>query len=73
MKSSKEGYRYDIDYIFNVIYIDSYVDLHGLFKKNIATLIKSDDVADDDTLKHIQAAVDQLNTNISNLSGVKEI
>ena len=55
-----------------MIYIDSYVDLHGLFKKNIATLIKSDDVADDDTLKHIQAAVDQLNTNISNLSGVKE-
>lgn len=68
----QRGYRYDIDYIFNVIYIDSYVDLHGLFKKNIATLIKSDDVADDDTLKHIQAAVDQLNTNISNLSGVKE-
>ena len=63
----QRGYRYDIDNIFNVIYIDSYVDLYGLFKKNIATLIKSDD-----TLKHIQAAVDQLNTNISNLSGVKE-
>ena len=29
----QRGYRYDIDYIFNVIYIDSYVDLHGLFKK----------------------------------------
>lgn len=68
----QRGYRYDIDNIFNVIYIDSYVDLYGLFKKNIATLIKSDDAADDDTLKHIQAAVDQLNTNISNLSGVKE-
>ena len=66
----QRGYRYDIDNIFNVIYIDSYVDLYGLFKKNIATLIKSDDAADDDTLKHIQAAVDQLNTNISNLSGV---
>ena len=66
----QRGYRYDIDNIFNVIYIDSYVDLYGLFKKNIATLIKSDDAADDD--KHIQAAVDQLNTNISNLSGVKE-
>lgn len=63
----QRGYRYDIDNIFNVIYIDSYVDLYGLFKKNIATLIKSDDAADDDTLKHIQAAVDQLNTNISNL------
>lgn len=68
----QRGYRYDIDNIFNVIYINSYVDLYGLFKKNIATLIKSDDAADDDTLKHIQAAVDQLNTNISNLSGVKE-
>ncbi len=31
----QRGYRYDIDYIFNVIYIDSYVDLYGLFKKKI--------------------------------------
>lgn len=29
----QRGYLYDIDYIFNVIYIDSYVDLYSLFKK----------------------------------------
>lgn len=68
----QRGYRYDIDYIFNVIYIDSYVDLYNLFKKNIGVLIKTDNVSDDETLKDIQTAVDQLNANISKLSGVKE-
>lgn len=68
----QRGYRYDIDYVFSVIYIDSYVDLHSLFKKNISSLIKSDNADDDDTFMQIQSAVDRLNTNISNLSGVKE-
>lgn len=68
----QRGYSYDIDRIFNVIYIDSYVDLYSLFKKNIASLIKSDNTEDDATLEHIQTAVNELNTNISNLSGVKE-
>ena len=37
----QRGYLYDIDYVFNVIYIDSYVDLYSLFKKNVTKLIKS--------------------------------
>ncbi len=68
----QRGYRYDIDYVFNVIYIDSYVDLHNLFKKNISSLIKSNDEIDEETLKSIQDNVVNLNENISSLSGVKE-
>lgn len=68
----QRGYRYDIDYVFNVIYIDSYVDLHNLFKKNISSLIKSNDEIDEETLKSIQDNVVNLNDNISSLSGVKE-
>ena len=29
----QRGYLYEIDYVFSVIYIDSYVDLYSLFKK----------------------------------------
>lgn len=29
----QRGYLYEIDYVFNVIYIDSYVDLYSLFKR----------------------------------------
>ena len=30
----------EIDYVFNVVYIDAYVDLYTLFKKNTAVLFK---------------------------------
>lgn len=36
----QRGYLYEIDYVFNVIYIDSYVDLYSLFKKNVNQLVK---------------------------------
>ena len=68
----QRGYRYELDYVFNVIYIDSYVELHSLFRKNINWLIRSDKEDDNDILQDIQSALDQLNMNISNLSGVKE-
>lgn len=32
----QRGYLYEIDYVFSVIYIDSYVDLYSLFKKNVS-------------------------------------
>lgn len=68
----QRGYLYELDYVFNVIYIDSYVDLYALFKKNIPTLVKSDNAADDAILLHIQDTVSQLNSHIATLSGVKE-
>ena len=68
----QRGYLYDIDYIFNVIYIDSYVDLYTLFKKNVKLLVKNDNEADKEILSTIQATVEQLNTDIASLSGVKD-
>jgi putative ATP-dependent endonuclease of OLD family len=68
----QRGYLYEIDYVFNVIYIDSYVDLHSLFKKNVNLLVKNEREADKDILSNIQDAVDQLNTHISSLSGIKD-
>lgn len=68
----QRGYLYELDYVFNVIYIDSYVDLHSLFKKNVNLLIKNESEKDKETLDDIQGTVDQLNTHISSLSGIKE-
>ncbi|EIE5729594.1 AAA family ATPase, partial [Listeria innocua] len=67
----QRGYMYDIDYIMNVIYIDSYVDLNKLFKKSIGSLIKNDDNADENIITEIEKTVTSLNSRISSLSGVK--
>ena len=68
----QRGYQYELDYVFNVIYIDSYVDLYSLFRKNVSTLLKSDNENDDAILEHIKATVSQLNSDISTLSAVKD-
>lgn len=68
----QRGYLYEIDYVFNVIYIDSYVDLYALFKKNVSQLIKNENDDDKVALANIQKTVDELNNNISSLSGIKE-
>lgn len=67
----QRGYLYEIDYVFSVIYIDSYVDLYSLFKKNVSQLIKNEN-DDKATLANIQKTVDELNSNIASLSGIKE-
>ena len=68
----QRGYLYEIDYVFNLIYIDSYVDLYSLFKKNVSQLIKNENDDDKVALANIQKTVDELNNNISSLSGIKE-
>lgn len=68
----QRGYLYELDYVFNVIYIDSYVDLHSLFKKNVNLLIKNEGENDKNILDNIQDTVDKLNLHISSLSGIKE-
>lgn len=68
----QRGYFYEIDYIFSVIYIDSYVDLYSLFKKNIGQLIKNENTDDDKVMSGIQKSIDELNEHISSLSGIKE-
>lgn len=66
-----KGYFYEIDYVFNVVYIDAYVDLYTLFKKNTAVLLKNDDVMDKDKLEHIDLTIEDLNASIASLSGIK--
>lgn len=68
----QRGYLYEIDYVFNVLYIDSYVDLYSLFKKNVNSLIKNEKETDQDVLAQIQDTVGILNTHISSLSGIKD-
>lgn len=68
----QRGYLYEIDYVFSVIYIDSYVDLYSLFKKNVNQLIKNENDDDKAILDNIQKTVDKLNSDIASLSGIKE-
>ena len=65
------GTFFEIDYIFNVIYIDAYVDLYALFKKNANTLLVNDKEQDKGILESIQKTCNDLNTQISGLSGIK--
>ncbi|MDD3000685.1 MAG: AAA family ATPase [Candidatus Riflebacteria bacterium] len=65
------GTFFEIDYIFNVIYIDAYVDLYMLFKKNANTLLVNDKDQDKDVLESIHKTCNELNARISDLSGIK--
>ena len=65
------GTFFEIDYVFNVIYIDAYVDLYILFKKNANTLLVNDKEQDKDILESINKTCDDLNSQISGLSGIK--
>jgi putative ATP-dependent endonuclease of OLD family len=63
---------YAIDDIINVIYIDSYVNLNYLFKKNIKALIDTEDKSNPEIISSIKESYDSINTNISNLKGIHE-
>lgn len=65
------GTYFEIDYVFNVIYIDAYVDLYALFKRNANTLLVNDNEQDKDILESIHKTCDDLNAQISGLSGIK--
>lgn len=65
------GTYYEIDYVFNVTYIDAYVDLYTLFKKNANKLLVNDKEEDKDVLENINNICTSLNDEISNLSGIK--
>ena len=65
------GTFFEIDYVFDVIYIDAYVDLYTLFKKNANTLLVNDKEQDKDILESINKTCNDLNSQISGLSGIK--
>jgi putative ATP-dependent endonuclease of OLD family len=69
---NQHGYMSDLDYVFNVLYIDSHVDLNILFKRNIKDLIVNDGSDDKDIFKEIDDKVSELNDKISSLSGIKK-
>lgn len=62
---------FELDYVFNPIYIDTYVDLNTLFRKNSNQLIVSQDETDEDTITEIEGKIRDLNETIGSLSGVK--
>lgn len=65
------GTFFEIDYVFHVVYIDAYVDLYSLFKRNANTLLVNDKEHDKDILEKINKNCEDLNTHISELSGIK--
>lgn len=65
------GTLFEIDYVFNTIYIDAYVDLYTLFQKNANKLLVNDKDQDKDILDNIHKTCDELNTQISGLSGIR--
>lgn len=65
------GTFFEIDYVFNAIYIDAYVDLYALFKRNANKLLVNDKDEDKDILNNICKICDELNAQISGLSGIK--
>lgn len=62
---------FELDYVFNPVYIDAYVDLNTLFRKNSNQLIVSQDENDEDTISEIEQKIQDLNETIGSLSGVK--
>lgn len=67
-----KGYFYELDYVFNTIYIDAYVDMTTLFKKNTNALIESVDETDNEVISEIDSVISDLNDKIASLSGVRE-
>lgn len=67
-----KGYSFEIDKVFSVTYIDSYVDLFSLFKKNLKTFIINDEEIDKEKIDEIKKNINDLNNNISQLSGIKK-
>lgn len=51
------GTFFEIDYVFNVFYIDAYVDLYALFKRNASTLLINDKEQDKEILKTFRKPV----------------
>lgn len=67
------GGRYQIDNIFDVTYINSYVDLEGFFKKTARSMMKSEGENDKTIRDDIDALKKDINSKISQLSGVAEL
>ena len=59
--------------MFSVIYIDAYVDMYDLFKRNIKKLIPDNVHADVEIMKKIDGDISMLNDDISSMNTIKEV
>jgi len=62
---------YEIDRVFNVLYIDSSIDMNKVFAKNAKKLITTTE-QDETLLAQIEETIVSLNNKISDISGIKE-
>lgn len=62
---------YEIDRVFNVLYIDSSIDMNKVFAKNAKKLITTTE-QDETLLTQIEDTIVALNDKISDISGIKE-
>ena len=62
---------YEIDRVFNVLYIDSSIDMNKVFAKNAKKLITTTE-QDEKLLTQIEETIVTLNDKISDISGIKE-
>lgn len=65
------GTFFEVDYVFNTVYIDAYVDLYSLFKRNANKLLVNDKDQDKAILEKISKTCEDLNSHIAGLSGIK--
>ncbi|MDY5481553.1 MAG: AAA family ATPase [Veillonella caviae] len=63
----------DLDKIFNVIYIDAYVNLQELFSRSLRYILPDASEMDSDIHKLIDEDIKSLNEHISSLSNIKSI
>lgn len=62
----------ELDKVFNVVYIDAYVDMHRMFQKDIVSIFKKEASNEtEETQNKIKDIVKQLNDEIGNLEKVK--
>lgn len=68
-----KGYSFESDSVFNLVYIDSYIEIKKLFKSNMTALIERQGDDDSKIYDNIKQSVNYINQNISSLSGVKKL
>lgn len=62
---------YEIDRVFNILYIDSSIDMNKVFAKNAKKLISTTE-QDEELLQQIEETIISLNDKISDISGIKD-
>ena len=71
IEMSQSHNLYEIDKIFNIIYIDSYINLSTLFKKNISKLLVPTE-SDNNIWKEITSNINEINQKLSNMDSIKQ-